>query len=449
MRTQITCPNCRRPYTAEILQIIDVGQTPQLKQLFLSGRLNVAVCPHCGMGGPLHTPLLYHDPAHQLFMVYVPMEMGLSQVEQEQVIGQLQRQAMDSLPPEQRRGYMFQPQTILSMQTLVEKVLETEGVTPEMLARQRKQSELLRTLATASDDVVGILLQERVGEIDETFFAMLGASLEAANQVGDEEQATRLLNLQARLYTDTPTGRRLERQQVALQRLNQEARKTGGLSPNVLLHHILANQDDERVVEMLATLGAGALNYQFFSLLTSHIDKKKREKDKAAVNRLTELREKLLHIQTEMQKESERLLEKARTTLTAILQAQDKAAALGEHWQEIDETFMYVLESSLAQAQKGRNAALVNALTEIQQVIAAAMEQDAPPELRLLNALISASSPEEQQQLIRENRDLVTPDLLKVVDTILAQTTAQDPNSPVIGPVQQIRTLLEANVART
>ncbi|MEW5989135.1 MAG: CpXC domain-containing protein [Chloroflexota bacterium] len=444
MRTQITCPNCRRPYTAEVLQIIDVGQTPQLKQLFLSGRLNVAVCPHCGLGGPLHTPLLYHDPAHELFAVYVPVEMGLSQVEQERIIGQLQRQAMDSLPPEQRRGYMFQPQTILSMQTLVEKVLATEGITPEMLARQRKQAELLRTLATASSDVVDILLKERAGEIDETFFAMMSASLEAANQAGDEAQAIGLLNLQAQLYSETPLGRRLERQQVALQRLNQEARKAGGLSPNVLLHHILANQDDERLVEMLAAFGASALTYQFFSLLTTQIDKKKREKDKAAVNRLTELREKLVQIQTEMQKESERLLEKARTTLTALLQAPDPAAALNERWPEIDDTFLYVLESSLAQAKQSRNTALVNALSSIQELIAAEMERDAPPELQLLNGLMEAPSLEAQQQLLNQNRHLVTADLLRIVDAMLTQSTPP----ALTERMQQIRGLLESSLAR-
>ena len=38
-------------------------------------------------------------------MVYVPMELSLSQTDQEKLIGDLVRQAMDSLPPEQRRGY--------------------------------------------------------------------------------------------------------------------------------------------------------------------------------------------------------------------------------------------------------------------------------------------------------------------------------------------------------
>ena len=146
MQTQITCPRCQTPFAADVHQIIDVGREPQLKELFLNGYLNVAQCPACSAVTRITTPMLYHDPAHELFMVHVPIEMSLPYDAQEKLIGDLVRQTMDSLPPEQRRGYMFQPETVLSLQTFVEKVLETEGVTQEMIARQRGQADLLRQL---------------------------------------------------------------------------------------------------------------------------------------------------------------------------------------------------------------------------------------------------------------------------------------------------------------
>ena len=43
----IQCPNCGNQYQAPIRSIIDVGQQPQLRQAFLSGQINVAVCPKC------------------------------------------------------------------------------------------------------------------------------------------------------------------------------------------------------------------------------------------------------------------------------------------------------------------------------------------------------------------------------------------------------------------
>jgi hypothetical protein len=173
MQTQISCPRCQSPMIADVHQVIDVGQQPELKQRLLSGQINVAVCQNCGAAGQLSTPLVYHDPQHELFMLYIPSEMPMDQVEREQWIGRLTRQVVDNLPPEQRKGYLFQPQEIINMETFMEKVLETEGVTKEMIERQKKQSQLLQTLIRADKDVQEHLIKERVSEIDETFFAML------------------------------------------------------------------------------------------------------------------------------------------------------------------------------------------------------------------------------------------------------------------------------------
>ena len=188
MHSQITCPNCSTPYTAEVHQIIDVGRQPELKQMVLSGQLNVAVCPNCGAGGQLSSVVLYHDPDHELFMLYVPPELQMDQMQQEQYIGRLTREVLDKTPMEQRRAYMLQPAMILTMQSFVEKVLETEGITKEMIDRQRKQAELLDTLAKAEPDVVDYLIKERSSEIDETFFLMLKSFVERAVQMDDNEQ---------------------------------------------------------------------------------------------------------------------------------------------------------------------------------------------------------------------------------------------------------------------
>jgi len=258
MYTQITCPNCRTPYTAEVHQVIDAERDPELKHRLISGQLNLAICPSCGTGGQIGTALLFHDPAHELFMIHVPQELNLNQVDREQLIGQLVKQVMDDLPPEKRRAYMLQPQMVLSMKSFMEKVLETEGITPEMIERQRKQAELLQTLARADQDVVDHLIQNRQGEMDETFFAMLQSYVDAASQMNDNAQLLPLINLRAKLMVETEVGRRLERQQVAVHALSQDAKKEGGLSPALLLRHILANQEDDGTINALLTVAQSA-----------------------------------------------------------------------------------------------------------------------------------------------------------------------------------------------
>ena len=69
---QIRCPNCGHTYVVPVFNIIDLGVNPELKGPLLSGQVNVAACPSCGVGGPLGTLLLVHEPAHQFLGVFVP-----------------------------------------------------------------------------------------------------------------------------------------------------------------------------------------------------------------------------------------------------------------------------------------------------------------------------------------------------------------------------------------
>jgi hypothetical protein len=266
MLTQISCPNCGTPFSAEVHQIIDVDRQPELKQMLLSGQLNVAECPSCGAGGQLASVLLYHDPAHELFMLYIPQELQMDQMQQQQYVGRLTREVIENTPQEQRRGYMLmQPKTVLTMQSFMENVLETEGITKEMIERQRKQAELLNTLAKADSDVVDYLIQERANEIDETFFAMLKSFIERAVQLDDNDQLLPLLNLQAKLMTETVVGRRLEKRQIAMHGLNQDAKAADGLTTPVLLRHVLLNQEDPETAMAIAQVGAQAMTYEFFT----------------------------------------------------------------------------------------------------------------------------------------------------------------------------------------
>jgi hypothetical protein len=108
--TQIKCPNCQSPIQASIEQLIDVGQDPSAKARLLSGNLNRTLCPVCGFEGQLASPLVYHDPEHELLLTYIPVELGIAKNEQERILGQLINLVMGRLQPEQRKAYLLQPQ---------------------------------------------------------------------------------------------------------------------------------------------------------------------------------------------------------------------------------------------------------------------------------------------------------------------------------------------------
>ena len=424
MQTQITCPVCQTKFVGEVHQIVDVGQDPELKEMFLGGYLNVVQCPSCGSVTQVGTPLLYHDPEHELFLVHVPMEMNLSHEEQQQLIGQLVRRAMDSLPPEQRRGYMLQPQTVISMQTLVEKVLETEGITPEMVAKQRAQADLLQELLLADKEMVENLINERADQIDAGFFALLRALMESAEQAGQEDQMMKLVNLQALLFRKTEYGQKLERQQQALHAFTREAKQAGGLTPRLLLKHVLANRDDEAVVESLVMAGQQAFNYEFFVLLSERIEK--RQKSGIDANELLDLREYLLQLQQEMEQKSREIMAEAQKILSQLLSAEDKQTAIKANMGNFDDVFMLVLSASIAQAENRGDMSRLANLREIQNGIVQVIEQQSPPQVRLINQLLRAESDEEMRQLLDENTELVQPELMELVGAISAQADEKD-----------------------
>lgn len=445
MYTHITCPQCGTPYTAEVHQVVDSKHTPQLKQMLLNGQLNMAVCPKCGAGGQMATLMLFHDAEYELFMVHVPQELHLNQMQREQMIGQLTKQVMDDLPPEERRAYMFQPQIMMNWQTFMEKVLETEGVTPEMIARQKKQSELLQTLMRADKDVQDVLLKERATEIDETFFAMLQQFVDMASQMQDNKQMVKLTNLRARLMTETAVGQRMEQQQMALHKLSREAKKQGGLTPAMLVNHIVANQAQPHVVDALVMAGQGALQYEFFSLFTAEIEKAEKAGDKAAVSRLTALRTDLLKLYEGMQQQSKNMMQAAMTTLNTLLAAPDKNQALAENAEQIDEAFMTVLVAKMHEADEKNDMAQFQALNEIHSLIYAQMERTLPPHVQLLNQLVRSESPEEQAQLLQENEQFVSDELIQLIDQVMEQAGERGQDD-LNGRLQSVKSLIMARL---
>ena len=445
MYTQLTCPQCGTPYSSEVHQVVDSQRTPQLKQQLLNGQLNVAVCPNCGAGGQMATILLFHDAEYETFMVHVPQELNLNTMQREQMIGQLTKQVMDDMPPEDRRAYMFQPQIMLNWQTFMEKVLETEGITPEMIARQKKQSELLQTLIKADKDVQDVLLKERAGEIDETFFAMLQQYVDMASQMQDNKQMVKLTNLRARLMTETAVGQRMEQQQMALHKLSRQAKKEGGLTPAMLAEHVIANQEQQHLVDPLVMAGQSALQYEFFGRLSDEIEKQEKAGDKAAVARLKEIRDDLLKLYEAMQTQSKNMMQAAMDTLNTILAAPDKNQALAENAQKIDEMFMAVLAARMNEAEQKNDTQQFQSLNEIHKLIYDQMERTLPPHVQLLNQLVRSESAEEQGQLLDENEQFVSDDLIELIDQVMEQAGEQG-QAELNGRLQSVKTLVQARL---
>jgi hypothetical protein len=157
---------------------------------------------------------------------------------------------------------------------------------------------------------------------------------------------------------------------------------------------------------------------------------------------LLALREDLLELQDTIRRESEEVVEKMGGTLQAILEADDKLAAIREHWEEIDENLLYLLVAQMERADEQGRHAEAAALQAIQELIMQEMEANAPPEIRLLNQLMRAESEAEERQLLDDNKSLLSGEFLQAVDSILAELGSAG-QQELADKLRRIRSMIE------
>ena len=443
---QIPCPQCGTPAQANIVQLIDVDQYPQLKQMLIAGQLNVAQCQNCGWSGQVASPLIYHDSAHDMLVSFVPMELNLPYDEQERMMGQMVRAIVENIPQEKRRAYLLQPKQMMRWQTFIEAVLETEGITKEMIAQQRKQSELLQKLIGADSDVVDYLLKENKRLVDdEGFVTMVQQSLQ---QLVQQQQQTDLIislsNLQARLMCDTEAGQRIEKRQLAMHALQMDAKAADGLTPEIFADHVERNyESDETIDSMVAAVGG--LSYEFFSAFSSRIDAVVATGDKAKVEKMTAIRTRLLKTYDEMRDASAKLVEASLTALNAIVAAPDKMEAIRQYSTQIDELFMNLLDRELEQARANGDLDRTMGLKEVQKLIKDIMDQANPPQMQLISMLMQAESPEQAMEMMEANASMVNQELVDALDQVSAELPPTTPEE-ITSRLAQVKKLVEGRV---
>lgn len=419
-KSQTSCPRCRQPVVAEIEQLFDVGADAQAKQRFLSGSSNRIRCRNCGYDGPLPTPLVYHDPEKELLLTYFPPELGLPVNEQERLIGPLITRAVNNLPPEKRKAYLFRPQGMFTLQTMVEKVLEADGITKEMLDAQQRKLALLQRLAATPGEQRPAIIQQEEALIDEGFFTLLNHLIEISVAQGDQQSAQVLGLLMQDLLDHTNMGQAIKSQaqeeQQALKSL-QDASKSG-LTREKLLDLMIAAPSEARLAALVG-MARSALDYNFFQLLTERVDAAQGEEQQ----RLAGLRERMLQITAEIDRAVQQQLAESRALLEKMLSQADLNAALEENAAGINEAFLEVLNTEL---QLARQKADLERINKLQALANAIKEASAPPpELEVLNQLVSAESDEQRMDLLQANAHLITPQFLEMLNNVMAQIEQQ------------------------
>ncbi|HEC24046.1 MAG TPA: hypothetical protein ENI95_14120 [Chloroflexi bacterium] len=417
--TTITCPACQRPFNAILEQIIDVGRDPTAKERLLSGRINLITCPHCGYQGVVATPLLYHDPSKPLVIVYVPMELGLQKAEQEKIIGDMTNAIMRSLPEDAPKGYLLQPKTALTLQGLIDQVLEADGITKEMLEAERRKVELVNELAEADAERREQLLAENQDLFDIGFLELLTAAAQAASQAGESRKALRLLNVRKHLMETTEVGQALQAQQEALIEASRELEALGKeISRESFVDLLVRAADNPSKVDALATLGQPLLDYVTFQLITDRVNNAQTDEER---ERLAAMRERVLAINEEFERQQRALIQRAVDTLRMLLQAHDVREAIRSNLDRIDDMFLQVLLANLEEARRSGNVEAANRLREIRDEVLNLIQESAPPEIRLINELLSIESEDESLEALRNRRSEINEQVVHLMGDLAVQ----------------------------
>lgn len=415
-KTIVNCPNCRKPIQAEIHQLFDSGVDPTAKQILLSGAYNMVQCPMCGFRGNFPTPVVYHDPEKELLLSFVPHEVGLPQNEQERLIGQLITQVMNNLPQEKRKAYLFRPQSTLTMQGLVERVLEADGITREMLqAQQQKINILQRLLTVTTADVRIEIIKQEDKLIDGELFALLERLAEAAGSGGDQEAATRLGNLQKELLTYSSFGKQVTNQMKEVEAAMQSLQEVGKDLTREKLLEIVIKAPNKTRIKALVSLVRPGMDYVFFQQLSEKIDRARND----GRTRLIELRETLLDLTKEYDQQLESRLQAVRSSLEQILNEEDTEQALGKYYPVVDEFFIQVVSMVLEEAEKTNDQSKLPKLKRIVEIIQKA--SGPPPEMYLIEELLQAVDDEARTKILIEKKEQLTSEFMNTLTSVLLQ----------------------------
>jgi hypothetical protein len=406
--TQLKCPNCQAPIQAALEQLIDVGQDPSAKSRLMSGNLNRVRCPVCQFEGQISSPLVYHDPNHELLLTYMPVEISIPKDEQERVIGQMINQVTNRLEPEQRKAYLFQPQAVLTLQGLLEKVLEADGISKEEIEAQRARMRLFEDLLKTPEEFLDAFIKDHDEDLDSAFFQLASLTLQAT----ENQRAREAINARIeRALLHSTFGKSIQTQEQELQAAAQSLNEIGeGITREHILDLLIEAPNDERVIA-LVNLTRPGLDYTFFQDLTERIEAAEGEDQE----HLSNLRKRVLEITEEIDKAQEARATQAAALLRSILEAEDLDQAIQGALPLIDDLFLGILQANIQAAQEREDELTAERLVMISDRIQEIVSEALPAGIRLAQKVLDTEDEDAVRSLLEESSDQIDEQMLSAL----------------------------------
>jgi hypothetical protein len=419
--TNVNCPNCRKSIVADIDRLFDVSEDPTAKQKILGGRFNFVNCPYCGYQGQADTPIVYHDPQKELLLTYLPPDLGIPRDEQERVIGSLINQAMNRLPQEQRKAYLLNPQSTLTMQGLVERVLESEGITKEMIEAQQDRLQLIQRFSELKDEeAIEQMTADEDEKIDAEFFGLLQRLSETAMVSGDQETAQQLSDLYTKLIAQSTFGKQVQAQNKEIETALADLREAGEELDREKLLDLVIQAPNETRLRALVSLARPVMDYSFLLMLGERIDRARGD----GRTRLVELRSSLVEMIEEFDKQIEAIIAEKNQLIDEILSSNNIKETMAGALPAVDEFFISEINQRLENARSQGDLELIEKLQQIQEVIKEASQP--PAGFSVIESLLGEPDKNKRLEILEENQEEITPEFMSMLSTIIVQAQSSD-----------------------
>ncbi len=417
---RIKCPSCGMEQTVHVFTIIDAKDMPDVVNALIMGAVNVFQCPRCGASGVLDVPMMYHNPDKNLAYLYFPTRASLPQPERQKIVGEMTRAVMRSLPEDHPKGYLLRPREFLTLPSFLDAIMEAEGVDKEVLEERRRKGELIDKLLAVVDDNLAFsaVVGQHKDKLDAEFYQLLRYARETAELLGHKEEAEKLERLRQKLLPLTEAGRREQAFERAVQFLRSNPDR------KQFLERLIRAEDDTEV-EALVKVARPLADYAFFRMLTDRIEQARKQGNQEKAKRLSELRDKVLQIAQEVDKATESALKAASELLRTLLSAPDLEEAVEKHLDKIDDTFLFILTAQLEDARKRGLKDIANSLQRVWNTVRRKLRADVPPEILIIEDLMSREYPEETREYLELVREDLSENLFTLMEAVAADLERQ------------------------
>jgi hypothetical protein len=324
---------------------------------------------------------------------------------------------MNRLPQEKRKAYLLRPQSFFTFQTMIEKILEKDGISKEVLDENQKQLALIQRLIQTSTSSVRVdMIKQEAAIINERFFALFERFAQSAIASGQEQAAQSLGTLQQELLDNTEYGKQVAEQIGEMDAAAKTLQDLGGQLTREKLVDLLIEAPSEARLNSLVSLTRNGLDQSFFQIFTQRIEAATDEQRP----KLLALQAKIVEIARSIDKAFEAQAKQAEQFIEALIAEPDIPKAAAENIEAFqNEVVIQVLEQLLREAHEKKEE---DRLAKLQLVLTILQQASTPPEVEFINAMVDiANDAVALEQFLDANEQHLTNEVNAMVVQLIQQ----------------------------